>query len=265
MNRAWTRRDFIAALEMLAANGLLPEAGHALILQATENSGPGSSDEQDTLNAAMADALNQIFNFVGSAVQQVNSSSPSDTTSIPTSSPSTMLLGETFGGESDFILSLGVEETVGNSGQVLAVTEGLVAGYNDGLGQLRVGPFITVSHEASSSLSPQGSVGLAGSYGRGDVLDGFYGRSNTGVVNANVGDAAGSLGFTYNNAYQGVSASVATSLPGPPSYSFSIDSETYGESAVLTIDGYSIEDVYNALLRSSQDPLMQFFNSAFPY
>jgi hypothetical protein len=133
------------------------------------------------------------------------------------------------------------------------VTGGAVFAYDPGV--LQFGPFLTVTPTVSSAVLPQAGVSLAGSFGRGNVPRGFFGTSSTGILNSGLGDFTLSVDYTQNNNYDGLGASAGLGIESLPSYSFTNGSETYGVSDLITIDGgAAMEDVYNALLRASQDP-----------
>jgi hypothetical protein len=246
-------------MEQMVAAGLLPLHYLSAMAQMTESSGPVSVDDLDTVGNPIPATLDLISYFTGSATQQMN-----DATSIVADSITGV---DSFAADirkpvdiGSYIFGLGLQQSFSSSGQSLTTTEGVVIGFDPTSTVLQFGPFLTVAPGMTSSFAPQASNALAGSFGRGNVPNGFFGTSSTGTLSAGAIDTL-SIDYTFNSSYSGAALGLAPGQPSYPAFSYTNTSETYGVSALTTIDGgRSMEGLYQWLFRISQDPTVDFFN-----
>lgn len=237
-----TRREFIILLQQLSASGFLPQATHAAILAEQQESGSddqeGEQNEADVHvpSEAQGPLMEAVSDYVASLTRSINASIASLASKTYTASLSA-------GGQ----IEAGTFRYEANGG--------LVVSFNFSTGDYAHGNFSTTAPGSSSTAQLSVGVGLGAIVGVGDV-NSFLGKST--VASAPVSPAV-SLGFSYNDGFQGVAVSVGGSY-GASGAGFTEESETKPQ-------GIDVGNVYNdlssieaTLWNMSQDPLTGSFH-----
>lgn len=251
MAPTFTRRDFLQALEVLVAHGFLSR-NDALFaaFQATEHGGPGNVNQIDY----QGNPFSVLLDYVMQHTQQINESSNAIGNAVLNFSQGAV--DRAMSGS--YIVGVGVQESAGAVGAAIMTSQGIVAAYDPSTAKVQMGSFVTVSPETSTSWQTQAGIGPVAVLGRGDLTNGFYGQSSSAGLSANLGEFGASASVATNPQSATVSISANVGIPaGPaiPAVSYTEESNTYGQSTVISVDGGAMmEGVYNTLWNMSQDP-----------